>query len=212
MSIHESTIRLLDRFVPADIRNDVTLGLDTRLRARATATMLIFSLAVPVVLLFVFGALQLITGKDFTTALIALGVVLMVLICEYVVFHSACSLHFTAVAFSITFFLTTASATFMTGGWDSPVKQLLFCAPMISFIIAGRQEGVYTALLVMFSGIGFYLLEANGFHTVQIMHEENRNLVLIAMWVVTSFILIICLSIYDAMLESLSTQLRRLGG
>ena len=64
---------------------------------------------------------------------------------QLLMFYKVSNVGVSAIIFSMTIFASTLCAVILTGGWTSPVKQLFICAPVISFLIGGRQEDIATS-------------------------------------------------------------------
>ncbi|MCB1615821.1 MAG: hypothetical protein KDI30_07385 [Pseudomonadales bacterium] len=203
-----SFISRLDRFLPEKLAAE-NVAIDMLTRARVQTAMLLISLGIVGVLFFVFLFLQLAGISDFVGALLALGPAMFLLVTQCLFFYSVARIEISGIVFSATFFLCALLAVIFTGGWVSPVMQLFFCAPIISFLLAGRQEGFYTSALVVIGGFGLMWVDQTGFEFKQVMRPENHYYAEAAIWVITSFLLISSLAIYDMMLEELGRKQRR---
>lgn len=197
----------LDRLLPDKVTTG-SVAIDLLTRARVQTAMLLISLSIVGLLFFVFLVLQLSATSDFTSALIALGPATFLLVLQCLFFYSSGRVEISGIIFSASFFLCVLLAVIFTGGWSSPVMQLFFCAPIISFLLAGRQEGFYTSALVVIGGFGLMWIDQTGFEFKQIMKPENRYYADAAVWFITSFLLISSLAIYDMMLEELGRKRR----
>ena len=89
----------------------------------------------------------------------------------------------------------------ITGGYDSPVKQILIVCPVLSFLISGRQEGIYNAALIYVVGLVLLLFHVFDFSLIQLMPEATMPYLSGLIWLVTIVMVVVCLFIYDLLLE-----------
>ena len=201
-------VKLIDVFLPPSIKKNPTLTVDTLIRARVTSSMMICILTILVALSSIMLMLDVLTERDFTSSAYTIHAIAgLITLTQYLTFYKWGNLAFTAISFSVIYFLSTLAAVFITGGWDSPCKQMLFCAPLVSFLLAGKQEGFYTSALVVVFGLVMLGLDMEGYAFKQIMREENTELIEGCIWVITSILLITTLAIYDTMFENLSQRI-----
>jgi len=142
-------------------------------------------------------------------AIIVLTIAIVVLALQVFAFYRVASISASAVIFSMTFFGTTLAVMIVTGGWNSPVRLLFFCAPMISFLVDGRREGFYITGLVMFSGLLVFVAQKTGWQFFQVIDGTNGEIVSVIIWIIGVNIMVACLAVYDAILNDLSSRLNR---
>lgn len=160
-------------------------------RARTLVAVLVFSIIVPVLALLVVVALHVFTDKDFTPAMISLVAITIALLAQHMLFQSSANLYVTGIAFSVTFFLTITVATALTGAWDSPVIPLLFCTPLMVFLISGWREAEYAVLVTFATGLVFMMLEVMNVSLPYLMHAENRAYAQGVVWFMACIILVL---------------------
>lgn len=120
---------------------------------------------------------------------------------DYLYFYKSAKLESSGILYSLTFFVLCIVAIVLTGGYHSPVKQILIGCPVISFLISGRQEGVYNAALVFVAGITLLILDSIGFELIQIMSDDVMPYMSGMMWLITITLIVVCLYIYDLLLD-----------
>lgn len=190
LNLDRRTVDLIDHFVPREIwRGNPTPV--TIARARILVAVLCSSIVVPAVVLALVGLLQLFSGHDFSRALVSLVGVLVVLTVQHLVFQSSANLFVTGIAYSVTFLLTVSGAIALTGGWHSPVVLLLFCTPIIVFMISGYRAAFYSVVTVFFLGLVFMVLDLLQVSLPQVMHEENRGYVQGVIWFMACILLLV---------------------
>lgn len=183
-------VDLVDNFIPHTIwrtRPDpVTIA-----RARTLVAVLGFSIIVPFVALLLVGILHGVTRYDFTPAMASLVAIIVLLVIQHMLFQSSANLYVTGIAYSVTFFLTLTTAAVFTGGWSSPVIPLLFCSPIMVFLISGWREAEYAVLLTFTTGVVFMVLDILQIGLPSLMHEENRAYAQGVVWFVACLILLL---------------------
>lgn len=173
----------LDHMIPQTIwRTSPTQ--DTIIRARTLTAVLLFSIVIPVIALLVVIGLQIFTHKNFYPAIIGLVVAITIAVAQQIRFQSSADLQMTARIFSFTIFLALTVATFLTGGWDSPVVLLLFCTPIIVYQTNSSREAVLAVFGTFVTGVIFLELDVMDVALPHIMHEENRAYAQGIVWLV----------------------------
>lgn len=181
---------LVDNFIPYSIwRNRPDPA--TIARARTLVAVLMFSIALPFVTLLLVVILHFFTQYDFTPAMVSLVAVIVLLVIQHMVFQSAANLYITGIAFSVTFFLALTVSTALTGGWNSPVIPLLFCTPIMVFLISGWREAEYAVLLTFATGIVFMVLDILHVPLPFLMHEANRPYAQGVVWFIACLVLLL---------------------
>ena len=199
----DQIVQFLDGFVPKVIQENPRRDMIVRLQARALVAVLGFSIVVPLLAMFVLLALQFCTQHDFSMGLgVMLGALIAVVI-QHMLFQSSGNLMAMATAYSGLFFLGTAVGTYFTGGWNSPALLLLFCTPLLVYLISGYLRAMYAVAIVFCTGIMFLLLYVNGFETPQIMREENRPYVLALVWLIASLLLVLLFSFQRSLVNAI---------
>jgi hypothetical protein len=183
-------VDLVDNFIPYTIwrtRPDPA----TIARARTLVAVLGFSIVIPFVALLLVGILHCVTRYDFTPAMASLVAIIVLLVIQHMVFQSSANLYVTGIAYSVTFFLALTIFTALTGGWSSPVIPLLFCSPIMVFLISGWREAEYAVLLTFTTGVVFMVLDILHIGMPSVMHEENRAYAQGVVWFIACVILLL---------------------
>jgi len=203
MHYHKIT-KFLDQWLPEHGNAFANQKIELKIRARVLLGLYIANIIIMIVSFLVFLGLHLFGHHDFSVALSLIAVMALLLFMQVLMFYKLGNVGASAIIFSMTFFGATLIVLIVTGGWASPVRQLFFCAPMISFLVGGRQEGIYNSVLVLL--IGLLMLVANriGFQIFQIIKPENIDIVAAIIWIISINLLIACLAVYDAVLEDFS--------
>ena len=174
---------------------------EDRIRGRVLAGLYASNLAIGgfIILLYlgaiIFGGYNLRNEMLGTLALIGL------LGLQIALFYRLADVGISAVIFSMLYFLITLSATFATGGWHSPAIMMLFCAPVISFLVGGRAEGFYITLLTGFCGLVLMVTHQMAILQFQVIAPENIEIVRAGIWITSITLLACCLAVYDSLLE-----------
>jgi hypothetical protein len=143
------------------------------------------------VTLLLVAVLHIATRYDFTPAMVSLVAVIVLLAIQHMLFQSAANLYVTGIAFSVTFFLALTASTALTCGWSSPVVPLLFCSPIMVFLISGWREAEYAVLLTFSTGIAFMVLDILHVNLPCLMHEANRPYAQGVVWFIACLILLL---------------------
>ncbi len=181
---------LVDQFIPYAIWRSCPEPVMVA-RARTLVAVLGFSVIVPVLALIFFMVMHLVTGKDFLPAMLSLGGVIVILVIEQLFFHASANLQTAGIAFSVTFFVVITAATALTGGAASPVMVLLFCTPLVVFLISGWQVAEYAVFVSFTTGLVFMLLAQMGANMPNIMHQENLVYARAVVWFFACMILVL---------------------
>jgi hypothetical protein len=181
---------LVDNFIPYSIwRSNPDPA--TIARARTLVAVLGFSIATPLVTLLLVVILHFATAYDFTPAIASLVGIIVLLVIQHMLFQSSANLYITGIAFSVTFFLALTLSTALTGGWSSPVIPLLFCSPIMVFLISGWREAEYAVLVTFTTGVVFMVLDILHISLPCLMHEENRPYAQGVVWFMACVILLL---------------------
>jgi len=204
---YKSLSRWLDGLLPDAVLERPDSTLEMKIRARILLGLFLSNFSVCVALFIIFSLATLLTDKSFIGAITVISAIFVVLIMQAWMFRTVGNVSVSAIMFSMTFFAVTLIPVIATGGWHSPIKLLFFCAPVISFLVGGRQEGIYMATLVMCCGLALMLTSALDFQLFQMLPVENIQFMTAAIWVVSIVMLVSCLLVYDVILEDLSRRL-----
>lgn len=180
---------MVDSLIPYSIWRS-TPDAVTIARARTLVTVLAFSIVVPAIALLMVVGLHFFSGRDFTPAMVSLVGVIVVLVTQHLLFQSSANLYITGVAYSITFFVLLTAATVFTGGWGSPVVPLLFCTPIMVFLISGWREAEIAVLFTFATGLVLMLLDIMHVELPYLMHKENQAYAQGVVWFMACFILV----------------------
>ncbi len=196
-----SLSKKIDTLLPQSARENTSLNLEELIRSRVLISILFCSVAATVLALILFSILQFVTENDFTNPLIIAGTCFVVVMLIYLFYIKTGKLDATGMLYSLCFFIAVIVSVVLTGGYSSPVKQILVCSPVLAFLIGGRQEGLYNGVLVFVAGVILILLDATGFELLQIMPVEILPYLSASIWFITVLMLVICLYVYDLLLE-----------
>lgn len=202
MQLQDYLLKWLDRCLPNFHDTSGRTAAETQVRSRALMGLLMGCLLVTVITLLVFSLLSLDASKSFTEAFVLLGAVLLMLGLQVLMFHKLGNVGASAIIFSMFFFGGTLGAMILTGGWASPVRELFFCTPIISFLIGGRHEGIYMAFIVLVSGLILLLAQHMQFQPINLTANEDIELIAGIVWVISLVILVICLTVYETLLKA----------
>ncbi len=194
-------IKAIDPYLPPSFRDNANLSLEDLIRARVLATIMFSAVAAILFTIVVLGTAQKISGNDFRSPLTIAGICSVVVLLNYVFFYKSGRLDASAILFSLTFFLATVICTILTGGFESPVRIMLVCTPVVAFLVGGRQEGIYNAALSFVVGMVLLFLKVYDFPMMQIMPADVLPYVAGLVWLLTLVLIVICLYIYDVLLE-----------
>jgi len=203
---YKSLSRWLDRLLPEAVLERPDSTLEMKIRARILLGLFLSNFCVCIALALVFILATLFTDKSFIGAITVISAIFVVLIMQAWMFRTVGNVSVSAIMFSMTFFAVTLIPVIATGGWHSPIKLLFFCAPVISFLVGGRQEGVYMASLVLFCGLALMVASAFEFQLFQMLPVENVQFMTAVIWVISIVMLVSCLLVYDVILEDLSKK------
>lgn len=183
----------IDRFLPKREREAAYKRLDVLIRLRTIVCVLALSLLIPFSAVIAFFILHLTTGNDFSLALLATGGILVLLAFQHLTFQSFGDIYRTASAYAVNFFFSMVLSVYYTGGWQSPCLVLLFCCPIMTFMIASRPAAQLTLWATLIIGMIFFSLDTAGIHTPQIAPTENLEYIKAIMWIMACIILLVFL-------------------
>jgi len=207
---YHAITQFLDRLLPHYSEQRTSNKIENRIRARILVGLFFSSAIVITSCLFVFLLIHLFTDRNFSAALIILSITAIILGLQGFMFYRLGNVGTSAIIFSMTFFAVSFGAVIITGGWNSPARLLLFCSPMISFLVDGRREGFYITGLVLVVGLIMFLAQKFGWQFFQVMQGRNRNIVEVIVWVISINIMVTCLAVYDAILQDFSSRLNHI--
>jgi hypothetical protein len=202
----------LDQYMPDHQGGEdhAPLTADARVRARTLMGLYISCIVVTLASLVVFALLSWLDHtKSYLEAYGLLGAVLILLILQVVMYYRLGHVGVSAIVFSMFFFGGTFGAMILTGGWASPVRQLFFCAPIISFLIGGRHEGVYMTGIVLVSGLIMLGADHMQFQPMDLVTDDDRDLIAGIVWIISLVILVTCLTVYESILRDYSESRKR---
>lgn len=198
-----SVLRFMDPWLPPGIRTNTSLSLEGLIRSRVLVCILLFSIFITAFSLILCAVFQLATEHDFAKPIIISAVCCIMVGLNYLYFYRSAKLDASGIMYSLLFFLVVVVAVVLTGGYLSPVKQILLCCPVMSFLISGRYEGFYNAALVFVFGVALLILDSIGFNLIQILPAAIIPFISGITWFVTVMLTIMCLYIYDLLLEDM---------
>jgi len=202
--LYRSITHFLNGWLPENLDQRLGNKSELKIRARVLTGLYLACVIMLVVSGVLFCGLHLLTDHNFSVAIIALLAAGVLLWAEMAMFYRLGNIGASAIFFSMTFFGATLGMSIITGGWDSPVRQLFFCSPIISFLVGGRHEGLYISILTLVIGLVMVMADHAGFQIFQVIKPENIFIADAALWVISINLLISCLAVYDAILESYS--------
>lgn len=205
----QDVIRSIDPFLPPKILDDSNLRLDGLIRSRVLTALLLSAIAVTVMSVVTMVIASFINPEDFTTP-IALGGASFVLVAlNYLFFYKTGHLDASAMMFSLTFLVMDILSIILTGGFESPVMLMLLATPVVAFLIGGRQEGLYYAALSWITGTILMVFHAYDFPMMNLLTEDVQMYVWGIVWFVAITVIVVCLYIYDLLLEDMRTTTAR---
>lgn len=197
-----SIAQQLDRWLPERFEDNPLYKAETKIRARVLLGLYISSLVIILISFAVFLGLQIFSPHRFPMAFLCLAAMGVITAIQVLMFYRAANIGASAIIFSMVFFSSNLVLMILTGGWNSPVKQLYFCSPMISFLVGGRQEGLYTSGLVLVTGLCTLVAYKMDFQLFQIMRQENIDIAAAVVWVISINVLVSCFLVYDNILDA----------
>ncbi len=203
MAYHSMT-RLLDRWLPANLDERLGNRPELKIRARIMVGLYLANVIILAASCLLFALLHLFTHHDLSIALGCTVGAGLLLYAQIAMFYRLGNVGASAIFYSMTFFGSTLAVLIFTGGWASPVRQLFFCAPVISFLVGGRHEGFYIAGLTLVVGLVMLIADHLGFQIFQVIKPENAVIANAVLWDISINLLMACLAVYDAILESYS--------
>lgn len=189
-----------DRYLPRKIHEQTDWVIITRARILLGlyATTLFF---VATISLFLLIALPR-DNPNWMHGVIGTSMAIILLGIQLLVYYLVANINLSSMIYSITFFTLSCLAVAVSGGWNSPVLLLFFCSPVVSFLVGGRQEGLYVTSLMFLCAFGLMMADSHGIEFMQIVSEDNMRAVRFSIWIASTATLVSCLTIYDLMFES----------
>lgn len=191
----------IDAWLPPGIKANTAISLEGLIRSRVLACILVCSIALTAFSFFTFGLLYLITDHDFFKPIIFCFASLILVCLNYLYFYKSAMLDSSGIFYSLSFVSVCVISIVLTGGYDSPVRQILICCPVVSFLISGRHEGFYNAALVFVVGVVLLTLDQINFQLLQIMSPDVLPYISGIVWLGTIVLIVLCLYIYDLLLD-----------
>jgi hypothetical protein len=197
---HDAVISFLDKFVPAVEEGDPKKKSLSQSRARALVVVLGMSIVIPFISLLALLILHLLTSRDFTMGMGLSLAAAVVVVIQHMLFQSTGKLFVTAVAYTATYYLGVLSAVFFTGGIESPVMLLLFCSPVITYMVSGYRYAIYAVVVGFFSAVMFVYMDLNGIQSPQMIQAANRPYIHGLVWLMASLLLFLLLVVQRGLL------------
>jgi len=191
----------IDAWLPPGIRGNASISLEGLIRSRVLACILVCSIALTAFSFCTFGFLYLLTGHDFFKPLVFCFASLVLVCLNYLYFYKSSMLDSSGIFYSLSFVSVCVISIVLTGGYNSPVRQILICCPVVSFLISGRHEGFYNAALVFVVGVVLLTLDQIDFKLLQIMPDDVLPYISGLVWLGTIVLIVLCLYIYDLLLD-----------
>jgi len=194
-------IRAIDPYLPPSFRENTNLSLEDLIRARVLVAIMLSAAVSVVFSIIVMAISDKASGSDFSNPLMMAAVSGVVIAFDYVFFYKSGRLDAAAILFSLSLFLATVISVILTGGFDSPVRIMLICTPVIAFLVGGRQEGMYNAALSYVVGIVLLILRVYDFPMMQVMPDNVLPYIAGITWLLAILVIVVCLYVYDVLLE-----------
>jgi hypothetical protein len=203
--VEESVTRDLligaDSWLPPGLRENTAVSLAALIRARVLVSVLVCSMTLSVISLLVFVVVYLRAENGSLLPALITTACLGVACLNYFYFYKTANLDASGIFYSFSLFAILVGSTVVTGGYHSPVKIMLICCPILSFLISGRHEGFYNAALVFVVGIILLTLDQIDFKLIQIMPPDLLVYISGLSWFGTLVLIVLCLYIYDLLLD-----------
>jgi len=194
-------IKAIDPYLPPSFRESTNLSLEELIRARVLVSIMLSAMISVVFSMIVMGISDKASGSDFSNPLMMAAISGVVIVFDYVFFYKSGRLDASAILFSFSLFLATVVSIILTGGFDSPVRIMLICIPVIAFLVGGRQEGMYNAALSYVVGIVLLLLRVYDFPMMQVLPDSVLPYLSGIIWLLAILVIVVCLYVYDVLLE-----------
>lgn len=142
-------------------------------RARTLVAVQAMAVVLPLLMLGPVLLLQWLTGGNFTPAWMSLVSIVLVFVLQLLLLHWSSSLRISSAVFSVSFFFAIALATLLTGAWRSPVLPLLFCTPLMVFLVCSWREAEWAVLVTFAAGMALMVMDIAQVSVLNVMHAEN---------------------------------------
>lgn len=162
-------------------------------RARTLVAIQAMAVVLPLLMLVPVVIMQWITGRNFTPAWVSLLCIVVLFALQLLLLHKSSSLALSSALFSLSFFFTIATATVLTGAWRSPVLPLLFCTPLMVFLVCSWREAEYAVLVTFAAGMVLMVMDIAGVSVPNVMHAENFAYAQGVVWFLACTVLVLLL-------------------
>ena len=196
-----SFLKLIDSCLPPSLRDNAAMSLNELIRARVLTGLLISGSGLIASMIVVIALCWLIIGEDFLILMLLTVTMLVLVLLNALFFYQTGRVNSAAVLYSLSVFIVCVIAIIMTGGFTSPAMPILICLPVLAFLIGGRHEGVYNAVLIYVTATTLLILNAYEFPMMQLMEPPVQPYMAGIAWFATIAVIVICLYVYDVLLE-----------
>jgi hypothetical protein len=193
--------KTIDYFVPPKLRDNDALTQQESIRARVLIGLLIGSIGMLLISLIIMLIAWLISDESFLVPTVLSMLILVVLLSNGLLFYRNGRVDSAAAYFSLTTFIVILGSILLTGGYGSPAMLLLICVPIVAFLIGGRHEGIFNSALVYITATTLLILHAYNVPMMQLISDEVVLYLAGLIWFATTGAVVICLYVYDVLLE-----------
>lgn len=184
--------------IPGELQKSLDPHSGVYMRVQALSVLLVVLSALGVFGSALMVALNLLTGKEGFAYELMLLVMTALIVVQTLAFYRYKNYWFSGLAFTIFYFLAVILVMIGSGGYDAPGKIFLVTCPMITFLIVGWRDGIYTAVLTALFGVALVLLKSIGFQLPGIFGGVDEHIRFMFTWLLTVAITAACFLIYES--------------
>jgi len=81
------------------------------------------------------------------------------------------------------------------------VALLLFCSPVVTYLISGYRNAMYAVVVTFCTGMVFMVMHMMAIETPQIMHTENLPYVRGILWFIAALVLVLLFATQEILRE-----------
>jgi hypothetical protein len=184
--------------IPVELQKSLDPNSSVYMRVQALSALMVILSALGIAGSLVMVLLHFLAGKqEFTYELMLVSMTTLIVLQAWA-FYRYKNYWFSGLIFTIFYFLAAMLVIIGSGGYDAPDKVFLVTCPMITFLIVGWRDGLYTSVLTAAFGVALVLLKSIGFQLPNMFGSIDEYTRFMFVWALTLAITLACFLIYES--------------
>ncbi len=188
---------LFESLIPLALRKTLVRGSSDFVRVRALATILVAITTLSIAATLLVTLQHLVFQPELLYLdLISMGII-SIFILQTWIFYKFGNYKLSGKLLTHTLFVTVLLLVIVSGGYDSEMRLLLLCTPMIACLIGGQREGIYCIAFTVVVGLLLTFMKSQGIVLENMFQQASGHITSTMCWVILIALMATCLTVYE---------------